>query len=84
MTKFDDKMTKFGVLWRTLAHKVTFSVKFSFYIPNDLKQIFYVTNNVNLCFGVTSSRPSPSSLRKLPNGIQVAWRKPILVIAQLV
>ena len=39
---------------------------FSFYIPNDLKQLLYVTNNVNLCFGETSSLLSPSSLGKVP------------------
>ena len=37
--------------------------KFSFYILNDLKKFFYVTKNVNLCFGVTSSlRPRSLTL----------------------
>ena len=33
---------------------------FPFYIPSDLKQFFYVTNNVNMCFEVTPSLPLPS------------------------
>ena len=39
---------------------------FSLHIPSDLKQFFYVTNNVNMCFGVTSSMPLPSFLRMVP------------------
>ena len=63
-------MTKFEVLWRTSAYDAIsvecLKSSFSFYIRNALKQFLCVTNNVNLCFGVTSSLPSPSSLRKVP------------------
>ena len=40
---------------------------------------FFVRNNVNLCFGLTSSLPLPSFLRTLPNAFQTAWRKPSLL-----